>query len=96
MRRIENIPDVTFFKPAGVPLSESTIIDLTFEELEALRLVDLEGLTQEEAAEKMGISRRTFWNDIQNVRKKVATALIHGYAIRIRGGNFLIADKEEL
>jgi len=73
-------------------LSEAQIIDLTYDELEALRLVDLEGLTQEEAAERMGISRRTFWSDLKNVRRKVALALTRGYAIRITGGNFLLTE----
>ncbi|HID72142.1 MAG TPA: DUF134 domain-containing protein [Thermoplasmata archaeon] len=91
-RKIGRLPDVTFFKPAGVPLSEAQIIDLTYDELEALRLVDLEGLTQEEAAERMGISRRTFWSDLKNVRRKVALALTRGYAIRITGGNFLLTE----
>ena len=71
-----------------------TIITLSYSELEALRLVDLVGLTQEEAAERMGISRRTFWKDIKNARSKVATALTEGHAIRITGENFLISNDE--
>ena len=93
-RKIRKIPNIRFFKPAGLPLSESTIISLSYSELEAIRLVDLVGLTQEEAAERMGISRRTFWKDIKNARRKVATALTEGQAIRITGENFLISDDE--
>jgi uncharacterized protein len=95
LRRISNVPEVTFFKPAGVELRESNTLTLNFNELEALKLVDLEGLTQEEAATKMGVSRRTFWKDLQEARKKVVTALTKGYAIRIQGGDFLLPDGDD-
>jgi predicted DNA-binding protein (UPF0251 family) len=52
-------------------------------ELEALRLVDLEGLSQEEAGERMGVSRGTVWRLIQSVRKKTAQALTEGRPIHI-------------
>ena len=84
-RRVECSPDVLFFKPRGVPLKELETVSLAIEELEALRLADLEGLQQEEAAISMGISRRAFWQDLQNARKKVAMALIEGMAIEIVG-----------
>jgi predicted DNA-binding protein (UPF0251 family) len=63
---------------------------LTLEELEAIRLVDLQGMHQEEAALHMGVSRKTLWNDLKSARKKVAMALIRGYAIRIEGGNYVL------
>jgi predicted DNA-binding protein (UPF0251 family) len=47
-------------------------------EVEALRLVDLEGLSQEEAGEKMGVSRGTVWRLLQSARKKTAQALTEG------------------
>ena len=60
------------------------------EELEAIRLVDLEGMDQQEAALNMGVSRKTLWNDLKSGRKKVAMALINGYAIRIEGGSYIL------
>lgn len=69
------------------------IIVLTVVEVEALRLVDLEGLTQEQAAMKMGVSRRTFWNDLMSARRKVATALVNGHAIRIAGGSYSVVGE---
>jgi hypothetical protein len=63
---------------------------LTLEELEALRLVDLLELEQEEAAFYMGISRKAFWNDLMSARRKVTTALAYGTGIRIEGGSFLM------
>jgi predicted DNA-binding protein (UPF0251 family) len=61
---------------------------LTYAELEAIRLVDLEGLLQEEAALRMGVSRRTFWTDLRLARVKVATALVEGRPMRIEAGDY--------
>ena len=61
---------------------------LTLEELEAMRLKDIEGLTQEECADRMEISRQTFQNIIDSARKKVAVALTNGLTITITGGHF--------
>jgi len=93
-RRVECSPEVLYFKPRGVPLSELETVALAVEELEALRLVDLEGLLQEEAAFRMGISRRAFWDDLQSAREKVALALTTGKAIEISGGSYLNIDEK--
>ena len=89
-RWITEIPEVTQFRPSGVPREAVNTVFLTLEELEAIRLVDLEGMTQEEAAFHMGVSRKTLWNDLKSARKKVASALINGHAIRIEGGSYLL------
>lgn len=95
LRRVEFDPGITYFKPRGIPISDLDIIVLTLEELEALRLVDLNGLQQEEAAQKMGISRRAFWDELQNARKKIVDALINGKAIEIKGGNYVLTGKRK-
>jgi len=59
---------------------------ITFDELEVLKLVDIDGLYQEEAARVLGICRRTLWSDLKRARWKVATALVHGRPIQIIGG----------
>jgi len=59
---------------------------MTLDELEALRLADLEGLYQEEAAERMGVSRATFGRIVEAARRKTAQALVGGRALRIEGG----------
>jgi predicted DNA-binding protein (UPF0251 family) len=87
------MPGVTFFKPAGIPLRLLTEVRLTVEEAEALRLKDLEGMEQEEGADKMNISRPTFQRILALARQKVADALLNGKAIRIEGGNFEIAPR---
>jgi predicted DNA-binding protein (UPF0251 family) len=63
------------FKPTGIPMTETEQIPLYWDEIEALRLCDKEGLTQEEAGEKMGVSRGTVQRILSVAREKVATAL---------------------
>jgi len=78
--------------PEGCPRMEA--IFMTLEELEAVRLVDLLDLDQEEAAFYMGISRKAFWNDLMNARRKISTALIYGLGLRIEGGSFMLRGSE--
>jgi len=82
------IPGTTYFKPAGIPLRFLEEVQLSIEEAEALRLKELEGMEQEQAAEKMNISRPTFQRILSSARKKMADALLNGKAIKIEGGNF--------
>ena len=82
-RNIQCSPDANYFKPRGIPLSLLKEIQLAADELEALRLADMEGLYHEKAAGKMGISRPTFGRILQSARKKVASALIRGYALHL-------------
>ncbi|NLX48200.1 MAG: DUF134 domain-containing protein [Euryarchaeota archaeon] len=85
-RWVENVPSATYFGPHGTANGPSAPVVLSYAELEAIRLVDLEGLSQEEASARMGISRRTFWSDLRSARVKVATALVNGRPIRIESG----------
>jgi len=87
-RRVESIPEATFFKPAGIPMRVLEQVRLAVEEIEAIRLKDLEGLEQEQCAERMSISRPTFQRVLTSGRRKLADALANGKAIRIEGGNF--------
>ncbi|RJO67222.1 MAG: DUF134 domain-containing protein [Myxococcales bacterium] len=79
------------FKPTRIPMDQLTKIFLSHEELEALRLCDAEGLTQEQAGEQMGVSRGTVQRTVAAARAKVALALVEGYAL-IMGPD---DDKEE-
>ena len=87
-RRVEFMPDVTYFKPAGIPFRFLEEVSLSLEETEAIRLRDIEELEQERAAKKMHISRQTFQRVLSMARQKTADALINGKAIRIGGGNY--------
>ena len=83
-RAVGGIPRITLFKPAGVPARELEQLQLTVDELEAIRLVDLEALSHEQAAEAMGISRQTVGRVLERGRAKVAEALVGGKAIPLR------------
>jgi len=76
-------PDVYYFKPQGIPLRELEEVILLPDELEALKLHEIEGLEQIEASEKMKISQPTFARILGSAHKKVAEAIIKGKAIRI-------------
>ena len=82
-RRIEFNPNITYFKPQGVPMRDLEMIELTAEEVEALRLRNTEGLEQEEAAKKMNTSQSTFQRILSSAYKKITEALIEGKAIKI-------------
>jgi predicted DNA-binding protein (UPF0251 family) len=85
-RRVAAPPRCSYFKPAGVPVARLEEVALSVDELEALRLADLEGRYQDEAAARMGVSRPTFARIVEASRRKVAEALVHGRALRIGGG----------
>jgi len=90
-RRVDFVPEITYFKPAGVPLNSLDEVRLSIEEAEAIRLKDIEGLEQEECAQRMQISRPTFHRVLGSARRNLANALLNGKAIRIEGGNFEMA-----
>jgi len=83
LRRIFFNPKVTYYKPRGVPMRVLDQVNLSSEELEALRLKNLEELEQTEAAKKMETSQSTFQRILSSAYKKIADALINGKAIKI-------------
>jgi predicted DNA-binding protein (UPF0251 family) len=85
-------PDNTYYKPKGIPASELEETVLALDEFEALKLADFEQRYQEQAAKAMHISRQTFGRIVESARFKIAAALIHGYAIRIEGGEIAVRD----
>lgn len=91
-RWISEVPSVRCFLPEGCPRTEA--LSLTLEELEAVRLVDLLDLDQEEAAFYMGVSRKALWNDLMNARHKIAAALVYGMGLLIEGGSFVLRGEK--
>jgi len=89
-RWITEIPETRRFEPEGEKKGDDVLI--TLEELEAIRLVDLLELQQQEAALYMGVSRKAHWNDLRSGRKKIASALVYGLGIRIEGGSYILRD----
>jgi len=92
-RFVTGEPCVDFFKPRGIPLRELEEERLSVEELEALKLADIEGLYQEDAAERMDVSRPTFQRVLKSARGKVARCLVEGKALGIEGGNYVLAGE---
>lgn len=82
-RKIRFNPNVTYFKPQGVPMRGLSIVELTHEEIEAYRLRYVNDLDQESAAKKMDTSTSTYQRIINSAYKKIADFLINGKAIKI-------------
>ena len=86
------MPSATYFKPRGIPLSSLEEEVLTVDELEALRLTDVEQLEQTKAAKKMQISQSTLQRILTKAHQKVSTALTMGRAIKIEGGAYIMQN----
>ncbi|MFW5791561.1 MAG: NifB/NifX family molybdenum-iron cluster-binding protein, partial [Desulfohalobiaceae bacterium] len=82
--------------PQGIPLRELTEIYLPLEGLEAIRLCDLEGLTQEEASKRMDVSRHTLGRILAEARRVLAETVVQGMALRIEGGDYVISGKHQI
>ncbi|MCL4218060.1 MAG: DUF134 domain-containing protein [Candidatus Hydrogenedentes bacterium] len=85
-RLVGSEPMAQAFKPIGIPARELSVVELRLDELEALRLSDLDGLYHTEAAEEMGVSRATFGRLLETGRRKVADALLNGKMLTLNGG----------
>ena len=78
-------PDSNYFKPRGIPMYALEEINLKIDELEAIRLADLKGMYQEDAAKKMNVSRQTFGSIVTSAHKKIADSLVNSKALKIEG-----------
>jgi predicted DNA-binding protein (UPF0251 family) len=96
LRRIGCVAGARGFKPIGVPSTELEVETLRLDELEALRLADLEGLYQEAAAEQMAISRPTFARILARARETVARALLGERLLMIGEGPVVSSPAEAL
>lgn len=92
-RMLQQEPGSQYYKPQGIPMRMLKDVTLTHDGLEALRLADGEGLSQAEAATLMDVSRPTFGRILGEARKVVAQALANGWAIRVDGGHYSIAEE---
>ncbi|MGM5483594.1 MAG: DUF134 domain-containing protein [Nanobdellota archaeon] len=87
-RNINFIPEVTYFKPRSIPLNLLKEVEITFDELEAMRLADIEKFNQKNGAEKMNVHQSTFQRTLNKGREKIVDALVNGKAMKIEGGNY--------
>ncbi len=81
-------PDITYFKPRAVSLSQLEEVEITIDELETLRLSSLRKLSQVDAASKMKIHQSTFHRTLVRAREKITDALVNGKAIKLKGGEY--------
>ncbi len=86
-------PDVTYFKPRTISMTELEEVEITVEEFEAIRLKDFEEKEQTDAAKAMGISQPTLHRLLSSARKKIAEALVEGKAIMIKGGVYSLKKR---
>jgi len=95
-RRVAFKPEISYFKPRGIPMFELEEVCLTVDQREAIRLSDLLGMSHEEAGRHMGVSRATFGRIIQRARQTVADALINCKAINVEGGNYQLVERARI
>ncbi len=93
-RLVQNQPSVTCFTPLGACPRELQPVRLSLEGLEALRLADLEGLRQDQAADRMGVSRQTFGRVLAEARRNLAETLVFGRMLCIEGGDYRVAPPQ--
>ncbi len=91
-RRVCSHPGEKFFGPKGVKTDQC--IELTVDEYETLRLIDVEGLNQEECAKTMDVARSTVQGIYQSARKKLSTALIRDMNVQVNGGDYVLCNGE--
>lgn len=94
-RRVCCLPDSDRFGPLNPLLQQDLVILMTVDEYETIRLIDLEGLTQEECAAQMHIARTTVQGIYTDARKKLADSLVNGKILQIEGGDYKLCDGPE-
>lgn len=94
-RKVCCLPERNLFGPLNAPNLDSEIIIMTVEEYETIRLIDSEGMMQEECAERMNVARTTVQRIYNDARKKLAESLVNGSVLKIEGGDYKLCDKNK-
>lgn len=94
-RKVCCLPENNLFGPLNSPNSNNEITIMNVEEYETIRLIDVEGLMQEECADRMNVARTTVQRIYNDARKKLAEALINGNVLKIEGGNYKLYNANE-
>lgn len=92
MRMVCCLPNRDRFGPLGSSIDATNIVKMTIDEYETIRLIDMDGLTQEECAEQMNVSRTTIQGIYDKARKKLAESLVNGKILWIEGGEYQICN----
>lgn len=94
-RRVCDLPQRTSYGPIGVDVGSNDIVYLTVDEYETIRLIDLEGLQQEECSVRMNVARTTVQRIYNDARMKLAQFLVNGSILKIEGGDYKLCDENE-
>ncbi len=92
-RRVCKLPERNRFGPLGFHGGDGSYIRMTVDEYEAIRLIDLEGFTQEQCAEQMDVARTTVQGIYVTARKKLAESLVNGEMLHIEGGEYQLCEE---
>lgn len=95
-RKVCFMPDSTAFGPLTPPREERKSITMAVDEYETIRLIDANGMSQEECAERMNVARTTVQRIYTSARKKLAQSLVFGHVLKIEGGNFELCTKDDI
>lgn len=91
-RNVCCLPEVNIFGPLDGSCKDALTVIMTVDEYECIRLIDHEGLKQEECAERMNIARTTVQSIYETARKKIADAIVNGKIIQISGGRYILCN----
>jgi len=91
-RKVCCLPESDRFGPLNAPVSQELFVTMTVDEYETIRLIDLQGFTQEECAKQMNIARTTVQGIYNDARKKLAESLVNGKVLKIEGGDYKLCD----
>ena len=91
-RKVCCLPETNRFGPLNVLDNGEHFVTMTVDEYETIRLIDLEGFTQEECSNQMNIARTTVQGIYNDARKKIAESLVNGKVLRIEGGDYKLCD----
>jgi predicted DNA-binding protein (UPF0251 family) len=91
-RKVCCLPESNRFGPLDSPADTENHVNMTVDEYEAIRLIDLEGFTQEECAKQMNIARSTVQGIYIEARKKLAESLVNGKVLLIEGGEYRLCE----
>jgi uncharacterized protein len=89
-RIVSSIPTIKVFGPLGTNVEETELVMMSVEEYESIRLMDLDGLDQNECAKKMMVARSTFQRIYTSAKKKMANCVVNGKVLKVEGGNYTL------
>ncbi|MBF7096200.1 DUF134 domain-containing protein [Alkalibacter mobilis] len=95
-RRVCCLPGSNLFGPLNAKFDEDDLVIMTVDEYETIRLIDLEGMMQEECAEQMNVARTTVQRIYNEAKTKLAQSLVHGKLLKIEGGDYKLCTEEKV